>query len=106
LAAFIPGKSILHGAHRLIHKESNRAQALILEFLKLGITIEHLGNALHIHGKSAILGGEVQAHNDHRIAMSLGICGLFSQGPIVIHGSESVAKSYPSFWEELDALVH
>ena len=106
LAAFIPGKSILHGAHRLIHKESNRAQALILEFLKLGITIEHLGNALHIQGKSTILGGEVQAHNDHRIAMSLGICGLFSQGPIVIHGSESVAKSYPTFWEDLDALVH
>ena len=106
LAAYIPGKSILHGAHRLIHKESNRAQALILEFLKLGITIEHLGNALHIHGKSTIKGGEVQAHNDHRIAMSLGICGLFSQDPIVIHGSESVGKSYPRFWEDLDALVH
>ena len=106
LAAFIPGKSILHGAHRLVHKESNRAQALILEFLKLGITIEHIGNALHIHGKSSILGGEVQAHNDHRIAMSLGICGLFTQNPIVIHGSESVGKSYPTFWEELDTLVH
>ncbi|MFN5634569.1 MAG: 3-phosphoshikimate 1-carboxyvinyltransferase [Flavobacteriia bacterium] len=106
LAAYIPGKSILHGAHRLIHKESNRAEALCSEFLKLGITIEHLDNELHIHGKSTIKGGEVQAHNDHRIAMTLGICGLFSKDPIVIQGSESVSKSYPTFWEDLDALVH
>ena len=106
LAAFIPGKSIIHGAHRLIHKESNRAKALCSEFLKLGITIEHFDNALHVHGKSTIKGGEVNAHNDHRIAMSLGICGLFSQDPIVIHGSVSVRKSYPTFWEELDALAN
>ncbi len=106
LAALIPGKSIIHGANRLIHKESNRALSLISEFLTLGITIEFLDNALHIHGKSTIRGGEVHAHNDHRIAMSLGICGLFSQEAILIQGSESVRKSYPTFWEEMNALAH
>ncbi len=105
LAAHIPGKSIVHGANRLIHKESNRAASLCSEFLKLGIAIEHIDDALHIHGKASLLGGEVHAHNDHRIAMALGICGLFSQEPIVIYGSESVGKSYPSFWTAMDALT-
>jgi 3-phosphoshikimate 1-carboxyvinyltransferase len=105
LAAHIPGKSIIYGANRLIHKESNRAASMCSEFFKLGIAIEHIDDALHIHGKSSLLGGEVQAHNDHRIAMALGICGLFSQGPIVINGSESVGKSYPSFWTDMDALT-
>jgi len=105
LAAHIPGTSIIHGANRLIHKESNRAASLCSEFLKLGIVIEHIDNSLHIHGKSSLLGGDVHAHNDHRIAMALGICGLFSQGPIVINGSESVGKSYPSFWAEMDVLT-
>ncbi len=105
LAAHIPGKSIIHGANRLIHKESNRAEALINEFNKLGVHIAQIENALHIQGKTSLLGGEVQAHNDHRIAMALGICGLFSQGPIVINGSESVGKSYPGFWADMEALT-
>jgi 3-phosphoshikimate 1-carboxyvinyltransferase len=106
LAAHIPGISIIQGANRLIHKESNRAEALILEFFKLGVLIEHKENALYIHGKSSLLAMEVDAHNDHRIAMALGVCGLFAPGPITIHGSESVSKSYPSFWDTLDSLAH
>jgi 3-phosphoshikimate 1-carboxyvinyltransferase len=106
LAAFIPGTSIIQGANRLIHKESNRAETLILEFHKLGIQIEQNENALIIHGKSSIVGNQVDAHNDHRIAMALGVCGLFSQSPMTIYGAESVSKSYPSFWNTLDSLTH
>ena len=106
LAAHIPGNSIIHGANRLIHKESNRAEALILEFRKLGVLIEQKENALYIHGKSSLVGSEVDAHNDHRIAMALGVCGLFSQGPVVINGCESVNKSYPAFWDTMDSLAH
>ncbi|MEN9400199.1 MAG: hypothetical protein RL632_1302, partial [Bacteroidota bacterium] len=72
LAAHIPGTSSIQGANRLIHKESNRAEALVLEFQKLGVLIELQENALHVHGKSSLVGTEVDAHNDHRIAMALG----------------------------------
>jgi 3-phosphoshikimate 1-carboxyvinyltransferase len=106
LAAHIPGSSIIHGANRLIHKESNRAEALILEFQKLGVLIEQKENALYIHGKSSLAGNQVDAHNDHRIAMALGVCGLFCQGPMTIYGAESVSKSYPEFWDTLDSLAH
>jgi 3-phosphoshikimate 1-carboxyvinyltransferase len=105
LAAHIPGTSIIEGANRLIHKESHRAEALILEFQKLGIQIEQKENALFIHGESSIVGNQVDAHNDHRIAMALGVCGLFSQGPMTISGAESVSKSYPAFWDTMGALA-
>jgi 3-phosphoshikimate 1-carboxyvinyltransferase len=72
---------------------------------KLGVLIELQENALYIHGKSSLVGTEVDAHNDHRIAMALGVCGLFSQGPVVIKGSESVSKSYPDFWDTIEALA-
>ena len=57
-----------------------------------------------IHGVSALRGGSVQAHNDHRIAMMLAIAATRSDGPVLLSGAESVNKSYPGFWEDYKAL--
>ena len=60
---------------------------------------------MYIIGKSKINGGvELDAHNDHRIAMSLAILGMFCEAEIVIQGAESVSKSYPNFWQDLEKL--
>ena len=40
LAAYAKGRSVIKGASRLTHKESNRALTLQEEFGKLGINIE------------------------------------------------------------------
>jgi 3-phosphoshikimate 1-carboxyvinyltransferase len=42
--------------------------------------------------------------DDHRIAMSLAIAGLVSEGTIGIERAESVDISYPTFWRDLDTL--
>ena len=53
----------------------------------------------------AIRGGvEVDSHGDHRMAMTLAVAGLLSDGGVTIHGAESVAKSYPDFFETLQML--
>ncbi|MFI7882721.1 hypothetical protein ACFMJL_14475, partial [Acinetobacter baumannii] len=36
---------------------------------------------------------------DHRIAMSFSMAGLRTSGPITIHGTETVATSFPTFTE-------
>ncbi len=103
LAALCEGVSTLTGAERLIHKESNRAATLQAEFAKLGINIEVEGDEMRVEG-GEIRSAHVESHNDHRIAMSLAVAALCSDGMVTIDGSDSVTKSYPDFFEDLESL--
>ena len=103
-ASLCDGKSEIKGVSRLTHKESNRGVVLQEEFANIGVIIILDGDIMHIHGKNSIEGGKVNSHNDHRIAMCFAIAGLFSDDEIEISGAEAVAKSYPTFWVDLDKL--
>jgi 3-phosphoshikimate 1-carboxyvinyltransferase len=105
LASFMEGKSTILGADRLVHKESNRALSLQSEFAKLGVKIELVGDIMHIHGTEKIMTHKLSACNDHRIAMALAIAALQAEKPIEIEQAESVSKSYPQFWNHLNALI-
>lgn len=100
LALNANGESVIYGAGRLINKESNRKTALVEEFKKIGAEIASSENSLIIR-KSEIKGGNVFSHKDHRIAMALAVAGLNSNSPVNISNSQSVTKSYPSFFEDL-----
>ena len=103
-ASLCDGKSEIKGVSRLTHKESNRGVVLQEEFANIGVIIILDGDIMHIHGKNSIEGGKVNSHNDHRIAMCFAIAGLFSDDEIEISGAEAVAKSYPTFWVDLEGL--
>lgn len=103
LASRAKGKSVIHGAKRLVHKESNRALALAEEFGKLGIEVSFLEDRLEITG-APMIGGEVDSHGDHRIAMACAIAALSSRYGVSITNPECVAKSYPSFFEDIEAV--
>ena len=49
-------------------------------------------------------GVTVDSHNDHRIAMMLAVAATRAEGTVTIRGAESVAKSYPDFWEVYESL--
>jgi len=51
----------------------------------------------------ATQGAEIKCYNDHRIAMSFAAAGLAIDG-IVIKDPDCVKKSFPDFWEKLEAL--
>lgn len=102
LAVFADKPSTIKGTHRLVHKESNRAESLKQEFAKCGIKIELKNDEMIIFPgtvKSAI----VDSHGDHRIAMALAILALGSE-PLTIEDADCVAKSYPDFWTDLQDL--
>jgi len=46
----------------------------------------------------------IDSHGDHRIAMAMALVGL-RRGGIAIREPQVVAKSYPDFWRDLDALL-
>ncbi len=104
LAAFCNGTSIIKGANRLSNKESNRALVLQKEFGKLGVKIELQSDEMFIHGGGELHAAEVDAHNDHRIAMCLAIAATKISGGLIINGKDAVNKSYPDFWSDLSKL--
>lgn len=107
LAAAAEGVSTIVGTRRLEHKESNRAEAIAQEFGKLGIEVDlSTENVMKIRGGEINGGVEVDSHGDHRMAMTLAVAGLISKQGVTIHGTESVAKSYPDFFETLEQLYY
>lgn len=100
LAAYCKGTSIIMGASRLIHKESDRAAALISEFEKMGIRVEAVDDSLTVTG-GQVTGARVNSHEDHRIAMAAAVAALGASGTVHIKDSHCVGKSYPLFFDDL-----
>ncbi len=99
LASYAKGKSRIKGVSRLAGKESNRAEALVEEFTKVGIKIETDGDDMTVHG-GGVTGGMINSRNDHRIAMAAAVAGIGARGGINIQGYECISKSYPDFFTD------
>jgi 3-phosphoshikimate 1-carboxyvinyltransferase len=100
------GESRIRGVGRLKDKESDRAEALVTEFGKLGLSLWVDGDELVIPGVESLAGGMlsgglVSSRGDHRIAMAAAVAGLCAAGRVGIEGEDCVAKSYPGFYADL-----
>lgn len=99
------------GIERNRLKESDRVSSMIIEMTKLGAKISLSSpvggmEAIEVF-PSDIYGCKVSAHNDHRVAMSLTIAGLFaleSKEEFEVDGINSVLKSYPRFINDLEKI--
>ena len=98
LALAANGKSVIKGVSRLYDKESNRAEALMNQFSKLGANIFVTDDYMFINGGEKLKGGIVNSQHDHRIAMALAVAGLITSAEVVIEDAESVNKSFPDFF--------
>ena len=93
-----------HGAdfrdiRRLRLKESDRVESVMAMITALGGRAEADENTLKIYG-TGLNGGTVDCRNDHRIAMSAAIAATACDHPVILLGSQCVAKSYPCFFDE------
>ena len=104
LAAVAQGATIVRDATELRHKESDRIRALVTQLRALGVAVEERPDGFVVHGGRPWRGGEVDAQGDHRLAMSLAVAGLAARGPVIVHGAESVAESFPTFVTALRTL--
>ena len=103
LAAYCKGTSVISGAGRLRHKESDRAEAIIEVLAAMNVRSHIEGDAMLIEG-GEVSGAVVSSHNDHRIAMMSAVMALGATGPVTVTGAETVAKSFPAFYDLLGSL--
>jgi 3-phosphoshikimate 1-carboxyvinyltransferase len=102
--ASLGGELHVTGAGELRVKESDRISALVRGFQALGADVEEFGDGFHLRGSRRLRGGRADAAGDHRLAMAFAIAALGAETPSIISGADSVAISYPEFFETLAAL--
>jgi len=103
VAAYAPGKTEITNIGHLRFKETDRLSNTAAELGKMGVKVEVNDNAVVVYGGKP-KGAELEAHNDHRMAMSLSIAALFAEGDSIISGAEAFTKSYPRFFNDLASL--
>lgn len=91
------------GTQRLKIKESDRAQAMREELLKVGVEALVFENSVRV--KKSELKAPTEAicsHNDHRIVMAMAL--LLTKTGGAIEGAQAVEKSFPDFFETIKKL--
>ena len=104
VAAAAEGETRIVNAGRLRWKESDRLRTAAAMLRALGAEAEETADGLRIVGRPVLTGGCADAAGDHRIAMSAAVAAGVSAGAVTVAGAECAAKSYPRFWEALEAL--
>lgn len=104
LATQATGWTEVHGAAELRIKESDRLAVMEANLKALGVELETFADGFRIRGPQALVGAEVQAEHDHRIAMTLVLAALLAKGETRIQGAEAMDVSYPSFLADLKRL--
>jgi 3-phosphoshikimate 1-carboxyvinyltransferase len=104
LAAYAEGVTEVRGAEELRVKETDRIEAIAVNFRAMGGVIETFDDGFRIKGPQKLKGGEVDSLGDHRIAMAFAVGALGAEKPTLIRNAESVNISYPGFFETLQRL--
>lgn len=103
VAAAAPGTSRLVGAPHLRHKESDRIRNVGRLLRGFGRVVRELPDGIEVEG-GKLEGCEVDPEGDHRIAMAAAVAGLVAEGETTLLDPESVAVSYPEFFDDLRRL--
>jgi len=104
LACAAVGTSEIKGLHRLENKESNRQRSIVKMMNVLGVNYRIVADSIFIEGKGKVHGGTIATYNDHRISMAGAIAACISTSEIIIDNVACVSKSYPNFFNDLEAL--
>ena len=98
------GGLTVSGAQELRVKESDRISALAEGLRAMGADIDERPDGFSIRSRQRLRGGDVDARNDHRLAMAFAVAALGAHGPTVIHDAGAAAVSYPEFFSVLESL--
>ena len=103
-ACFFKATTVFYNAARLKIKESDRLLSTKEMINNLGGRAETTDDTLTVYGTGKLNGGTVESFNDHRIVMAAAIAASRCKSETTINGCEAVNKSYPTFFEEFQAL--
>ena len=104
LACFAEGTTVIKDAQELKVKESNRIDVMVKNLSAMGAHIQATEDGMIIEGGHPLHGAVIESKLDHRIAMSLAMAALASEGETQILGADCVKISYPEFYQDLRRL--
>ncbi|MFK7806931.1 MAG: 3-phosphoshikimate 1-carboxyvinyltransferase [Saprospiraceae bacterium] len=97
----VPAK--LTGLQTLRIKETDRIAALKKELAKVQVDFPtEEEDHFSLSGKALLESSIFDTYEDHRMAMSLAMLGMF--GPLSVREPQVVGKSYPAFWKDLELV--
>ncbi|MFP4546560.1 MAG: 3-phosphoshikimate 1-carboxyvinyltransferase [Fidelibacterota bacterium] len=102
IAPFADGITTIRNIEHLRYKECDRVEETANELRKIGGKASTTKDSITIE-PSDLTGGQVETHNDHRMAMSFALCGLKAEN-VVINNPEVSAKSFPIYWDKLHEI--
>ena len=107
LATQSQGKTVIRDAEELKVKETDRIQVVADALNAMGADIVPTEDGMIITGKTALHGAEVNTFGDHRIGMMTAIAALLvTDGEVELDRAEAINTSYPSFFDDLETLIH
>ena len=107
LATQAQGQTFIKDAEELKVKETDRIQVVADALNSMGATITPTADGMIIKGKSVLHGARVKTFGDHRIGMMTAIAALLvADGEVELDRAEAINTSYPSFFDDLEALIH
>ena len=107
VALFAEGTTRLTNIASWRVKETDRIAAMATELRKLGATVEEGADYIAVTPPAVLTpNAAIDTYDDHRIAMCFALASLGERGvPIRINDPECVNKTFPRFFDVLDAVV-
>lgn len=97
------------GARHLQFHKTDRLALLLAELGKLGQGFTPVLRAGELDGfetaaPGIVIARELDSHGDHRLFMALVLAALASPRPVIVHGAQTLATSFPDFLQCLAGL--
>ena len=107
LATQAEGVTVIKDAEELKVKETDRIQVVADALNSMGTDISTTADGMIINGKSSLHGAKINTFGDHRIGMMTAIAALLvKEGEVDLNRAEAINTSYPSFFDDLESLIH
>ena len=107
LATQANGQTVIADAEELRVKETDRIQVVADSLNAMGANVVPTEDGMVITGPTPLHGADLETFGDHRIGMMAAIAALLvSEGNVVLDRAEAINTSYPSFFEDLETLLH
>ncbi|HET8653688.1 MAG TPA: 3-phosphoshikimate 1-carboxyvinyltransferase [Gaiellaceae bacterium] len=106
-AGMARGESVVRGAAQLREKETDRIETVSTVLRSLGVRVTASDDGFRVRGVPTRPkgGGAVSSGGDHRIAMLAAVAGLVSREGVELRDPESVAVSFPGFFDLLESVT-
>ena len=105
IGPYTSGGIRIRDAKELRVKESDRIALVAKNLRAMGAEVTEFEDGLDVPGGQRLHGATIDSGGDHRIAMAFSVAALRAEGETRIQGAESVAISFPEFFDLLDLVA-